>query len=55
MATKKKRGKRFTKVGKWKISSTKGRAREFLGTLKATFNFGKTRLAIFTVPKSTKL
>jgi hypothetical protein len=45
------KGKRFTKTGKWKISSMKGRARAFTGTLLKTFNLGRRRIAIFSVPK----
>ena len=56
MATKKiKKGKKLTKTGKWVIQSTKGRPREFKGTLLESFNFGSKRIAIFSVPKSSKL
>ena len=56
MAIKKpKKGKRLTATGKWKIVSTKGSKREFAGTLLSTFNFGAKRIAIFSVPKSSKI
>lgn len=47
------RGKRLTKTGKWKIMATVGRRRVFTGTLLKTFNLGKRRLAIFSVPKGS--
>ncbi len=51
MARKPKKGKRMTKGSGWKLKTTTGREREFSGTLLKTFNFGKRRLAIFSVPK----
>lgn len=49
----KRRGKRMTKSGKWKLEPKKGRKRFFSGTLLATFNLSKTkRVAVFSVPKS---
>jgi hypothetical protein len=45
------RGEKMTKTGTWKLTPKKGRKREFSGTLLKTFNFGKKRLAIFSVPK----
>jgi hypothetical protein len=45
------KGKKMTKTGRYKISPTKGRQREFDGTLLKTFNLGKKRLAILSVPK----
>ncbi len=50
-----KKGKRLTRTGKWRISSMAGRKRIFTGTLLKSFNLGKRRLAIFSVPKSSKL
>ena len=44
-------GKKMTKTGRWILMPKKGREREFSGTLLKTFNFGKNRLAIFSVPK----
>ena len=35
----------------WRLAIIKGRNRVFVGTLLKTFNFGKQRLAIFSVPK----
>ena len=46
-----KKGKKMTKTGSYDIVATKGRQRKFRGTLLKTFNVGKTRLAIFSVPK----
>ena len=48
------KGKKMTKTGGYKISTTKGRQRSFRGTLLKTFNVGNLRLAIFSVPKRTK-
>jgi hypothetical protein len=45
------RGEKMTKTGRWILTPKKGREREFSGTLLKTFNFGKNRLAIFSVPK----
>ena len=45
------RGEKMTKTGRWVLKPKKGREREFTGTLLKTFNFGKNRLAIFSVPK----
>jgi hypothetical protein len=49
MATRK--GKRMTGGTGWKLEPTKGKKRQFKGTLLQTFNFGKRRLAVFSVPK----
>jgi hypothetical protein len=46
-----KKGIKMTKGSKWRLKATKGREREFAGTLIQTFNFGAKRLAIFSVPK----
>jgi len=35
----------------WRLAVLKGRKRIFVGTLLNTYNFGKRRLAIFSVPK----
>jgi hypothetical protein len=51
MATKPRRGKRMTRTGKWDLQPKRGRKRSFPATLLKTFNFGKRRLAIFSVPK----
>jgi hypothetical protein len=45
------RGEKMTKTGRWILTPKKGREREFSGTLLKTFNFGKNRLAIFSVAK----
>lgn len=50
-----KKGKRLTATGKWKITSTRGKTREFAGTLLSTFNFGAKRIAVFSVPKGSKI
>jgi hypothetical protein len=50
---KKKRGKRMTK-GAWKLEPKSGEQREFAGALMGTFNFGKKRIAVFSVPKRFK-
>lgn len=56
MAKKKKvkkpaRGKYMTLGRGWMLATTTGKQRMFRGTLLQTMNFGKTRLAIFSVPK----
>jgi IS5 family transposase len=45
------RGKKLTRGRGWSLSPTKGRERTFRATLLQTFNFGKTRVALFSVPK----
>ena len=45
------RGERMTKGQGWRLAVVKGRKRIFVGTLLDTYNFGKQRLAIFSVPK----
>jgi hypothetical protein len=45
------KGKRLTKTSKWKLAAVSGGGRTFTATLIATHNFGKKRLAIFSVPK----
>ena len=49
--TKAKRGERMTTGTGWRLATIKERKRIFVGTLIKTFNFGKIRLAIFSVPK----
>jgi hypothetical protein len=49
---KSKRGVKMTRTGRYLLKPKKGRAREFSGTLLQTFNFGRKRLAIFSVPKA---
>ena len=49
--TKTEPGKKMTRTGNWTLKPKKGRERQFSGTLLQTFNFGKKRLAIFSVPK----
>jgi hypothetical protein len=46
-----KRGERMTKGQGWRLAVVKGKKRIFVGTLLDTYNFGKRRLAIFSVPK----
>lgn len=48
------KGKKMTKTGRYEIVATEGRKRSFRGTLLKTFNLGKRRLAIFSVPKPKK-
>jgi hypothetical protein len=45
------RGERMTKGTGWRLAVLKGRKRIFVATLIDTYNFGKKRLAIFSVPK----
>ncbi len=40
------------KTGRWRIISTRGRLRKFSATLLKTFNLGKRRIAIVSVPKA---
>lgn len=49
--TKPKSDERMTKGKGWRLAAVKGRKRVFVGTLLHTMNFGKKRLAIFSVPK----
>jgi hypothetical protein len=46
-----KRGERMTKGSGWRLATTKASKRVFTGTLLATINRGKERIAIFSVPK----
>jgi hypothetical protein len=47
-----KNGERMTKGKGWRLATTKGRKRVFVGTLIDTINLGSSkRIAIFSVPK----
>jgi hypothetical protein len=46
-----KRGERMTKGNGWRLVTTTGKKRVFVGTLLETINRGKERIAIFSVPK----
>jgi hypothetical protein len=46
-----KRGERMTMGQGWRLAVVKGQKRIFVATLLQTFNFGRRRLAIFSVPK----
>lgn len=46
-----KRGERMTKGLGWRLATTKGKRRVFVGTLLDTINIGRQRIAIFSVPK----
>jgi hypothetical protein len=46
-----KKGDRMTGGNGWRLVTTKGRKRVFVGTLLGTINRGKERIAIFSVPK----
>jgi hypothetical protein len=45
------KGKKMTKVTRWRIVAVTGKKRVFIGTLLKTINFGKKRIAIFSVRK----
>lgn len=45
------KGERMTGGQGWRLATTRGRKRVFVGTLLKTFNFGGRRIAIFSVPK----
>jgi hypothetical protein len=45
------RGDRMTGGNGWRLATTKGRKRVFVGTLLKTINMGEKRIAIFSVPK----
>ncbi|MBZ5672021.1 MAG: hypothetical protein LAO04_20145 [Acidobacteriia bacterium] len=51
MGQKAKTGERMTRGKGWRLATVKGQRRVFVGTLLQTINFGKKRLAIFSVPK----
>jgi hypothetical protein len=46
-----KRGERMTGSSGWRLATTRGNKRVFVGTLLHTINRGKERIAIFSVPK----
>lgn len=46
-----KRGERMTAANGWRLATTKGRKRVFVGTLIKSINMGRRRIAIFSVPK----
>lgn len=45
------RGAKMTKGKGWRLATTVGRKRVFVGTLLETINFGAKRIAIFSVLK----
>jgi len=45
------RGEKMTKGTGWRLATTRGRKRVFVGTLLETINMGSKRIAIFSVPK----
>ncbi|MDP9267040.1 MAG: hypothetical protein M3P27_01785 [Acidobacteriota bacterium] len=45
------KGERMTGKRGWKLAATRGRKRIFTATLLSTVNWGKTRIAVFSVPK----
>jgi hypothetical protein len=45
------KGERMTHGAGWRLATLKGRKRVFVGSLLWTFNSGKKRLAVFSVPK----
>ncbi len=46
-----KKGERMTGGNGWRLATTKGKKRVFVGTLLTTLNMGSKRVAIFSVPK----
>jgi len=46
-----KKGERMTGGNGWRLATTKGKKRVFVGTLLRTINMGSKRIAIFSVPK----
>jgi hypothetical protein len=46
-----KKGERMTGGNGWRLVTTKGRKRVFVGTLLKTVNAGDVRIAVFSVPK----
>jgi hypothetical protein len=46
-----KKGERMTGARGWRLATTRGKKRVFVGTLLGTVNKGKARIAIFSVPK----
>lgn len=51
MGQKIRKGGRMTTGTGWKLAMERGRKRGFSGTLLATFNLGRRRIAVFNVPK----
>lgn len=49
------KGKKLTKTGVYEISTTVGRKRTFRGRLLTTFNLGRARVALFSIPKGRKI
>jgi hypothetical protein len=49
--SKPRKGERMTTGAGWRLATTKGTKRIFVGTLVDTVNKGDVRLAIFSVPK----
>jgi hypothetical protein len=45
------KGGKMTKGSKWRLVAQKGKKRAFAGTLLTTFNLGRRRIAVFSVPK----
>jgi hypothetical protein len=45
------RGDKMVDGKGWRLVATKGKVRFFVGTLLGRVNLGKTRLAVFSVPK----
>ena len=45
------KGEKMTGGTGWRLVTTKGKKRVFVGTLLGTHNYRKTRIAIFSVPK----
>ncbi len=54
MGQKATRGERMTMGSGWRLTKETGRKRVFAGTLLATFNPDKKRIAIFSVPKKAE-
>lgn len=45
------KGGKMTKGSSWRLVAQSGTKRAFAGTLLATFNLGRRRIAVFNVPK----
>jgi hypothetical protein len=45
------KGQRMTMGSGWRLAVVKGDKRVFVGTLLWTYNSGKKRIAVFSVPK----
>jgi hypothetical protein len=48
-------GMRLTKGNGWRLEDTKGKNRVFSATLLESFNYGRTRIAVFSVPKRVQV